>query len=352
MAQRARIAVLGAGWWATQHHIPNLKARPEVDLVGVCRLGIDELKLVRERFGFAVASEDFIEVLDRSRPDGVVVSSPHVAHFENAMAALDRGAHVLIEKPMCTTSEQARALERRAHERGLEIIVPHGFNFTRYMPAAAEMVAQGRVGAVRHVTAQMGSALLDLFGGEPMQETSAHTFRPPPSTWADPKRAGGYGWGQLSHLLGALFRVVPVDPQAIFARTGLSPTGVDYFDAAVLTLANGATVSLSGSAAVPKHIGTHIDMRVYGTDGAVFLDVERERLELRRQDGDDEVVPLAPGEGRKSYSTRPPIDALVDLCLGRPIANQADATVGRRTVEVLDALYRSAASGREERCRA
>ena len=94
--------------------------------------------------------------------------------------------------------------------------------------------------------------LADLFGGEPMLETRDHLFRPPASTWADPKRSGGYGWGQLTHGLGMLFRLVDLDPVRVFARMGLSPAGVDFYDAAVVEFGNGATMALSGSATVPK----------------------------------------------------------------------------------------------------
>ncbi|MEO1222726.1 MAG: Gfo/Idh/MocA family oxidoreductase [Pseudomonadota bacterium] len=350
MAKKARIAVLGAGWWATEYHIPDLASREDVELTGVCRLGADELTMVKDRFGFDYASEDFREVLNNCEADGVVVASPHVAHFENASAALRRGAHVLVEKPMTTTADQARELTAIAAEAGRQIMIPHGFNFTHYMPAAADWIANGKIGDVRHVCCQMGSALLDLFGGEPMLETVDHTFRPPPSTWADPARAGGYGWGQLSHLLGALFRLVPSDPEQVFAMTNLSQTGVDYYDAATVRLANGTTCAISGAAGPPKHIGAHIDIRVYGTDGIIFLDIERERLELRRHDEQDEIFPFEPGEGVAAYSTSEPLNRFVDLCLGREIVNDGDGTVGRRSVEVLDAMYRSAASGVVERC--
>lgn len=349
MPGKARIIVLGAGWWATEFHIPHLKARADVELTGVCRLGAAELALVRDRFGFGYASEDFRDVLAHAEADGVVVASPHVAHFENAEAALRKGCHVLVEKPLATNAADARTLVELARAVGREIMTPYGYNFTGYMPAAARMIADGTIGEVRHVVCQMGSALLDLFGGQPMLETEGATFRPPASTWADPKRAGGYGWGQLIHALGALFRLVPIDPAAVFAMTGQSPTGVDYFDAATVRLANGATVALSGSAAVPKHVGTHIELRIYGTEGALFLDVERERLEARRHDGRDVIYPMKPGEGTPSYSTRPAIDRFVDLCLGRTVVNDGDGEVSRRAVEVLDAMYRSAASGVLER---
>ena len=127
--------------------------------------------------------------------------------------------------------------------------MPYGWNYRPITDAAHRLVADGWIGEPRHIVAQMASALADLFAGEPMVETAEHLFRPPASTWADPKRSGGYGWGQLTHGLGALFRIVDLDPVRVFARTGLSPAGVDFYDAAVVEFANGATMALSGSAA-------------------------------------------------------------------------------------------------------
>ena len=60
---------------------------------------------------------------------------------------------------------------------------------------------------------------------------------------------------------------------------GKSPAGVDWYDAAVLELENGATVSLSGSSTVPKSCAYQIDVRIFGSEGMLLLDIERERLE-------------------------------------------------------------------------
>jgi predicted dehydrogenase len=171
-------------------------------------------------------------------------------------------------------------------------------------------------------------------------------FRPPPSTWADPRRAGGYGWGQLVHALGLLFRIVDLKPSRVFATTGKSPTGVDYYDAAVVQFTNGATAAVSGAATVPKHRGFQIDLRIFGSEGMLVLDIERERLEVRRRDGRDMIVEMPSGSG--AYECEKPLNTLVDICLGRQVENQSPGHVGMRAVEVLDALYRSAASGRLE----
>src|SRR5262245_23890715 len=111
---RVRLGFLGAGWWATANHMPLLAARDEVELTAVCRLGADELRQVKERLGFRFATEDAAELVGYPGLDAVIVSSPHTLHFEHARLALQKGLHVLCEKPMCTRGGEARELVRLA----------------------------------------------------------------------------------------------------------------------------------------------------------------------------------------------------------------------------------------------
>jgi len=344
MSERARIGVIGAGWWAVVNHIPVLQALPDCEVVAVNRLGAEELRAVTERFGIAAGYEDYRRMLAEVAMDGVVIASPHVLHFEHARAALERGCHVLVEKPLATDAGEAAALVALAAEKGKQIVVPCGWNFQPFAAEARRLVAG--VGRIEHVVLQMANALDDLFAGEPMKETEGAMFRPPASTWADPKRAGGFGWGQLVHALGLMFRVADLEPAGVFALTGASKAGVDYYDAAAVRFADGATASISGAATLPKGRPVQIDLRIFGTEGMLLLDIERERLELRRRDGADVTVLLAPGDG--AYECESPLRVFVDICRERPVDNPADGTVGARAVAVLDAMYRSAGSGRME----
>ena len=72
---KAHLGFIGAGWWATSNHMPLLAVRDDVELVGVCRLGNNELQRVKDRFGFAYATEDYLELLDNCELDGVIVAS-------------------------------------------------------------------------------------------------------------------------------------------------------------------------------------------------------------------------------------------------------------------------------------
>ncbi len=339
----ARIGVVGIGWWATFNHIPTIQESENADVVAICDLDDERLQAVGDRFGIAARYTDLAEMLAKERLDGVVVSTPHVAHTAPAIAALEAGCHVLVEKPMATTAADGHAIAAAARAASRSVLVPCGLNFTHYTERAAQIVREGRLGEIRHCVCQMGSPLDDLFSGEPMLETADHMYRPPASTWADPEKAGGYGWGQMSHSLAWLLHVSGLIFEDVYCIDVKSKTGVDYYDAAVARATNGATVSLSGSATVPKHIGMHTDIRIYGTEGCLLFDNERARLELRRLDGDDEVVAISQQEAE--YDGALPVFKFAELCAGRPIVNAADGENGARVTETLDALYRSARTG-------
>ena len=339
----ARIGVVGIGWWATVNHIPTIRDCPEADVVAICDLDAERLRKAGETFGIAARYRDLDEMLARENLDGVMISTPHTAHTAPAIAALNAGCHVLVEKPMATTAADGRAIAAAASAAGREALVPTGTNFTSFTAQAVEWVRSGRIGEVRHAVCQMGSALEDLFAGEPMLETEGHMFRPPASTWADPKRAGGYGWGQMSHSLAWLIHVADLKFDSVFCMDGKSKSGVDFYDAACARATNGATVALSGSATTPKHKGMHMDIRIFGTDGMILFDNERARLTLSRMDGMEEAFDISPAEAE--YDGTLPVRAFAKLCAGEGVVNASDAECGARVTEALDAMYRSAATG-------
>ena len=340
----ARIGVVGIGWWATVNHIPTIRDCREAEVVAICDLDAERLRLAGETFDIAARYRDLDEMLARERLDGVMVSTPHTAHAAPAIAALKAGCHVLVEKPMATSEADGRAIAAAAQAAGRQVLVPTGMNFTSVTAQAADWVRSGRIGEVRHAVCQMGSALEDLFAGEPMIETAGEMFRPPASTWADPKKAGGYGWGQMSHSLAWLIHVADLKFESVYCMDGKSKSGVDYYDAACARATNGATVALSGSATVPKHKGMHMDIRIFGTAGMILFDNERARLTLSRLDGVEEAIVISQAEA--DYDGALPVKVFARLCAGEAVVNASDAECGARVTEALDAMYRSAATGR------
>lgn len=341
----ARIGVVGVGWWAAFNHIPTIQKSEVASVVALCDLNSERLDIAGDEFGIAGRYTDLAEMLATESLDGVMISTPHIHHTEPAIAALEAGAHVLVEKPMATTAADGRAIAEAARKAGREVLVPTGLNFEPYTAAAKAWIDNGRIGEVRHAICQMGSPLHDLFAGEPMLETKDHLFRPPASTWADPDKAGGYAWGQMSHSLAWLTHVGGLRYDTAFCMAGKSPSGVDFYDAATLRAQNGATISLSGASTVPKHKGMHTDIRIYGTEGMVLFDNKRACVELWRMDGDDDVYQAT---GRPEYDGALPVQVFARLAAGEDVLNASDAVCGAEVTAVIHALCQSAESGKPE----
>src|SRR5262249_53919694 len=159
-----------------------------------------ELERVKHHFGFAFATESAEELVRYPGLDAVVVTSPHTLHYEHARLALERGLHVMCDKPLCIKGEHARELVRLANEKGVHLLVPYGWHYKPFIQQAKLWMDQGAVGQVQYVLSHMASPVRDLLQGRKFEVESSSgqaggvLFEPDPKTWADPAVAGG-GYG-------------------------------------------------------------------------------------------------------------------------------------------------------------
>jgi predicted dehydrogenase len=350
-ARPLRLGVLGAGSWAVASHLPNLVARPgDVVPVGAARRGAEALEALRERFGFTVVSEDYRDVL-AAGIDVAVVASPTALHHEHAKAALEAGAHVLVEKPVTIDPADAWDLVETAERAGRHLVVAFGWNFRPLLREAKRLMDAQGVGRIEHVAIRMSSftrELLSNSGAYPKADASA---LPEQATWTDAALSGGgYAQAQLSHALGAALWLTGLRGSEVFGfMSAPLDAPVELHDAIALRFAGGAIGTLSGTSA-HNGIGVvenELTIHVVGREGQFTLDIERGRAWLGRYDG-EEAVDL--GHEAGLYDCDGPPNALLDLALGREGAeNSAPGELGARTVEILAAAYRSAASGRSEK---
>lgn len=338
-----RAAIIGAGHFAYRVHIPVLAARREVILDSVCRHGASELSLIKNEFGVAFATESWQEVLDRDI-DIAVIATPHHLHFEQAKAFLEKGCHVLVEKPMCLDPREAWKLVEVSRLANRELLVSYGWHYKPQLAKARQLIA--RIGSIEHVVCHMASFTRSVFVGDGGVPKWKHAkIQPAAETWQNASRGGGFAFGQLSHALGILFWVSDLRVASVRAIAVAAASGIDLHDAAVTRFTNGATGVLSGSCGVPPGHGFDLAIRLYGEQGSVLIDIETERLVLKLPGGVSEVVEVVPGSWQ--YSCEGPANALVDLALGAG-SNESSGEIGARAVEALAALVGSAREGGRE----
>ena len=347
---KVKLGFIGAGWWATANHMPLLQEREDVEFVGVCRLGETELQQVKERFNFSYATEDYRDLLKTCDLDAVAVASPHTLHYEHALSALEKGLHVMCEKPFTTQATHARELVRRAAEQGLHLLVPYGWHYKTFLQEAKQWMDDGAVGEIEYVLCHMASPIRTLLQGEGLDlgevdgTESGTLFEPDADTWADPAVAGGgYGHAQISHSAGLMFLLTGLQPQSVFAMMSAPGAQVDLYDAITVRFQNGAIATVSGSGSVPSDQSFQVDIRIFGTEGMLLVDCERARAELRRNDGQHRTVDVAPDAG--VYTCDGPPNNFIDLIIGKTEVNWSPGAIAQRSVELLDAAYRSASSG-------
>lgn len=352
VSSKVRLGLIGAGWWATANHLPILAARDDVELTAVCRLGREALESVRDRFGFRFATEDYRELLDQPL-DAVVVASPHTLHVTHTRAALERGLHVMVEKPMAQSAVEAWELVDLARARGVHLLVPYGWNYKPFVEKARDLIAAGGVGEIEYAMCHMASPLRHLLTGTSTAMSSEsgaaanNLMAPEATTWADPVIAGGgYGQAQLTHSTGLLFFVTPLRAERVYADMSAPGSRVELYDAFSVRYRNGAIGTVSGAGTIPEGSGYQVDLRIFGREGMLLLDVERERLELRRNDGDNFSLPISAGEG--AYSCDVPPARFIELIRGLSDRNNSPGEVAARSVDLLEAGYRSAVSGKAE----
>jgi predicted dehydrogenase len=133
VSERLRTAVVGGGLIAQAIHLPNLaRLADEFELVAIADVSARVADGLAAQYAPARAYTDWRTLLGDERLDAVVVCSPHATHAEVALAALDRGVHVLVEKPLCIAPDDAAAICRRRDETGLVVQVGY---MKRYDPA-------------------------------------------------------------------------------------------------------------------------------------------------------------------------------------------------------------------------
>jgi predicted dehydrogenase len=349
---KLRLGVIGAGSWTVSSHLPNLIAHAdEIDFVIVNRRNPEMLGRIQERFGFAKASTDWRDVL-AEKPDIVVVGSPPGHHWEQAKAALEAGAHVMCEKPFTIDPAHAWDLVETQKRTGKSLILSYGWNYRPMVIQAHRMMHEdGGVGEIEHVALHMDSVTRELLSETGSYPGAAPESIPQADTWSRPETSGGgYGQAQLTHLLGVSLWLTDLRGQDIFAFMS-APLGaqVELHDAVSIRYTNGAIGTMSGAS---SHLGgannRHaVEVRVVGSKGQFHLDLRDNVLWRYRNPQDDMRVPLEADAGL--YDCRGPIDALVAAGAGRPFDNNSPAELGARTVEILEAAYRSAKSGSQER---
>lgn len=119
--KRVKVGVIGAGSWG-KNHLRVFSELETAELVAVCDREEARAKNLSERYGITYYLH-FRDLLKREEVEAVTICTPTTTHFKIALEAVELGKHVFVEKPMVSTSEEARRLLAKAEEKGVNLMV-------------------------------------------------------------------------------------------------------------------------------------------------------------------------------------------------------------------------------------
>src|SRR5438128_6245945 len=124
-----KVGVIGYGYWGP-NLVRNLAEMEGAELRWCADQRPDRRALAKKRYPFLQVTEDAAEVIDDPALDAVVIATPVSTHYPLAKQALERGKHVLIEKPLARSAAEAQELLELAERKGLVLMVDHTFIYT------------------------------------------------------------------------------------------------------------------------------------------------------------------------------------------------------------------------------
>lgn len=153
MQKPISVGVVGAGYWGP-NLVRNFRALPDCRLKVICDVKEDRLRHLRTLYPEIPGETKFENLIADRDLNAVVVATSVRHHYPMAKAALQAGKHVLIEKPMSTSSEHCEELIEIAQQKGLVLMVGHTFLYSAPVRKIKEIVDSGEIGDLRYISAR------------------------------------------------------------------------------------------------------------------------------------------------------------------------------------------------------
>ena len=251
-----RFGLLGYGLFGS-HHAQAIAACDRAELTAVAARSEDSCDAARANFPMAEVTMDYREILRRDDIDIVDIVLPNQLHYTVALAALQAGKHVLLEKPMALEWRQCDELIDMAQQHGLTLAIGHELRLSSLWGTARQLIDEGAIGRVQHV----------------LVELSRFPYRQGSEGWRyDIERVGSWILEEPIHFfdLAQWYLSASGDPASIYARANSRhpehPELRDNFSA-VVNYSDGAYAVVSQTLAA---FGHHQSAKIVGTEGTIW----------------------------------------------------------------------------------
>lgn len=258
-------ALIGAGLFG-ERHAQAYSRHPGVDFAAVCDLDGERARHIAEKYGARRHTVDLRDVLADPGVRAISVATPDHLHRDVAIACAEAGKHLLVEKPLATTVEDARAIDDAARRNGVLLMVDFHNRVNPPMVSARDAIRRGDIGRPAYVYARLSNTTLVPTD---MLKWSSHSSAL---------------WFLASHMIDVVRWMLDDEVRRVYAvsRDGvLKSMGVDAADFHVATVefSRGAVAVFEHAWILPRAHATVKDLKleILGSTGAIHIDGSHNR---------------------------------------------------------------------------
>ncbi|PUB09999.1 Gfo/Idh/MocA family protein [Paenisporosarcina sp. OV554] len=355
MSKKLRVAIIGCGGIANGKHLPSLKKLEQVEMVAFCDIEIKKAEKAAIEYGTPEAAvyKNYKQLLEDESIDVVHVLTPNISHAEISIASMEAGKHVMCEKPMAKTSEEAKLMVETAERTGKKLTIGYNNRFRPDSQYLHNVCKQGDLGevyyarahAIRRRAVPTWGVFLDeeKQGGGPLIDIGTHALDL--TLWMmdnyKPKSVMGTTYHKLGQKKDAANAWGPWDPEKFTVED--SAFGF-------ITMENGATIVLESSWALNTLDIDEAKCSLSGTEGGADM---KDGLRINGENFSKLYatnVELGAGgvafyngkaESDSDLEARCWVESIINNT--EPIVKPAEALV---VTQILEAIYESAKTGK------
>jgi len=313
---KIRVGMIGTGG-ISHWHGRQLSELREAQITAIADTSAANREKFANAFGLKDAKQydDYRTMLEEADIDAVVICSPHTLHYQQATDVLESGRHVLIEKPMTCSSEEAKQLLKTAERSGKLLQVSYQRHFQPEFMYIRDTIQSGAIGRLTSVTASLY---------QDWKQGTAQSWRQNPEL-----SGGGMLMDSGSHIVDMLLWTTGLTPAEVKPQMHQQGTPVEIDSFTSIRFEEGAIAGLNIVGYSPCWHETYV---FCGEEGGIFFDNGKITLRRRKQEN---VVPELPKQTTNQDKS------FIDAILGRHEV-LVPGTFALKVVRLTEMIYEAA----------